>query len=337
MIVPDVTYDSIHHRVYEFLKNSRCPDNVVLFFFSGHGESPPNNAAFLAPSDYPLRPYLMKIACMELSQFQANWKVVLLDACRAGHAMDARFISEIQAARKEGGFYVDERQCDEDENSHEDRGYAHGIFSWALIDAIKELGENPKEQLWFRDVSDGVAKRFERKRAGPTASHRTPSCFPATRLPTGTSPSDPRILPRARRWTPQDWPRPSKTHRKCTRPIDWKRRRTNTRRSPRRSRVCRCLPSRRRRWKEACGPSTRATLYRLNHREAAEKQLELAKQLNPGSTGGRRMRRLCPGGCWSIRGRGQEVRAGHRRFQRRGESAIPAGQSRNDLAAIGAV
>ena len=46
----------------------------------------------------------MKIACMELSQFQANWKVVLLDACRAGHAMDARFISEIQAARKEGGF-----------------------------------------------------------------------------------------------------------------------------------------------------------------------------------------------------------------------------------------
>ena len=47
VIVPDVTYDSIHHRVYEFLKNSRCPDNVVLFFFSGHGESPPNNAAFL--------------------------------------------------------------------------------------------------------------------------------------------------------------------------------------------------------------------------------------------------------------------------------------------------
>ncbi len=167
LIDEEATRDHVLRALQEVLL--RADDNdVVLFYFSGHGIE----GAFL-PTDYDGNFY--KLAHKEileiLQRSQARLKLVLGDACHSGslqHAKAPTRLSELygQLAPDQGGIALMLSSRGE-EISLEDSNLRSGVFSYFLIQALKGLADrNADGIVTLEETFQYVHREVRRYTAG---------------------------------------------------------------------------------------------------------------------------------------------------------------------------
>lgn len=161
----DVSHRNLELRLAEFLAGATAEDDLVLLFFAGHGASPNEHQAFLAPVDFSQsarhKNIPIEAACHYLYRYPiaARKKLVLLDACRSGHSLGAGFATVLG---NQDPQLIIMSSCDKEQSAYEDTALRHGRFTWALLAGIEEQYDAVKP-LWLRDVLDFVAEEFDSK------------------------------------------------------------------------------------------------------------------------------------------------------------------------------
>jgi len=119
---------NIHDAIYNWLDPREDEDDVVLFFFSGHG-----SRGYLCPYDSLTDSYANNIRGEELDSWldtlDSNKVVVVLGTCYAGG-----FISDLW-----GSGRVILASSDANESSWENMALGHGVFSYYLLEAFDNL------------------------------------------------------------------------------------------------------------------------------------------------------------------------------------------------------
>jgi WD40 repeat protein len=198
----DARRDDLTASLGEIAKRAK-PDDLLVVFFAGHGdllspiakEGKPGNGSrggaaggglfvFCGPNYSPSKVKETALSADELFEALAKVncrKVVLLDACHSGRAAEAsvlrRFIPDGQ-----GPFVI--AACDQGEESYEDPKLGHGLFTYAVLEALgpgyRRADLNADGILAADELYDYVSARVPMlmKEIGkpPTAQH--PICFP---------------------------------------------------------------------------------------------------------------------------------------------------------------
>ena len=190
-------------------KNKKVrPDDLLVVFFAGHGDLLSNagkvlparadGRGFAADSgrfvlccpDYtPAKADSTTISGEELFELLADIncrKLVLLDACHAGGAIEANML---RRCIPNGQGPIVFAACDESEKSFEEDKLRHGVFTYAVLEALgtnfRAANRNSDGRLTavelFAYVADRVPELMKIYRPGNT---QNPICFPqASALP----------------------------------------------------------------------------------------------------------------------------------------------------------
>jgi len=154
---------TILHHVGEFLKRDIKPDELLLFYFSGHGmidsesredyllpvDATPNELSDTGISVTRLTKRLIETGCRNI--------VMFIDACREnlGGAKAAISIGEASKKALERDGIVTFFSCDPRERSYEIGELEHGSFTHCLMNAI-EQGECSTVEAIDRYLRDNV-------------------------------------------------------------------------------------------------------------------------------------------------------------------------------------
>ncbi len=126
--------------------NQAARDDLLLFYFSGHGDIV-NGDAFLLPTDAQRLDLLSDTAISLqriksiMQQSKARTKVIILDACHAGATLGGRATSTVNKAFMRSVFEQAEgiaifAASAQEELSWEDANKEHGIFTYYLLEAL---------------------------------------------------------------------------------------------------------------------------------------------------------------------------------------------------------
>ena len=198
----DARKPELEQSLAELARTAR-PDDTLVVFFAGHGDllTPANGAArpgarglaggagtfVLCGPDYaPARAAATGLAAEDLFERLARIncrKVVLLDACHSGRAAAETQIRELMPVGQ-GPFVI--AACDQSELSYEHPKLAHGIFTYAVLEA---LGDKFASADADRDGALAAAELFGYvsarvpellRETGQAADTQTPVCSPRT-------------------------------------------------------------------------------------------------------------------------------------------------------------
>lgn len=180
------------------------PNDLMVVFFAGHGDLPgarrgpagPGGArgVLLDPgpfvfccSDYSFTDVAgTSVSADDLFEALAGIncrKVVLLDACHAGGATDTNVLRRL-IPNGQGPFVI--AACNQSESSYEDPKLGHGLFTYAVLEAIgdsyREADENTDGAIRAGELFKYVRARVPQlmKTLQPNNT-QVPTCFP--RLP----------------------------------------------------------------------------------------------------------------------------------------------------------
>jgi hypothetical protein len=177
------------------------PDDLVLVFFAGHGDllmprdapQPAGGRAVLAgegvflfccPDYAPNRPGATAISVDELFAALAKIncrKVVLIDACHSGRATAPNVLRRC-VPNGQGPVVI--AACDQSEQSYEHQPYGHGLFTYAVLNALgkdyRRADYNTDGALSPEELFEYVAAEVPQlmKRVGKPGETQTPICFP---------------------------------------------------------------------------------------------------------------------------------------------------------------
>ncbi len=178
------------------------PDDVLVVFFAGHGDLlmpqdgliPDDGRSLVAgegmflfccPDYSPTKPGATALSAEELFAALAKIncrKVVLLDACHSGRATAA---SVVRRCVPNGQGPIVIAACDQGELSYEHAKYGHGLFTFAVLDALdknkgyRKADYNSDGVLSADELFGHVAAKVPDllKRVGLKEA-QTPVCFP---------------------------------------------------------------------------------------------------------------------------------------------------------------
>ncbi len=183
------------------MKGRVKPDDLLVVFFAGHGDLPgakrgpagpggsrgaviePGPFVFCCPDYSDNNVAQTSVSAEDLFKTLAGIncrKLVLLDACHAGGAADANLLRRL-IPNGQGPFVI--AACDQSELSYEDPQLGHGLFTYAILDALGDKyrtadrntdGVLSAEEL-YRYVSNRVPELMDALNPGNT---QTPICFP---------------------------------------------------------------------------------------------------------------------------------------------------------------
>jgi hypothetical protein len=178
--------DRIRAEAETFFHQAANPDDIVLFYFAGHGavEGTPRLIAgdyhqTTAPQNvFPVSQVVEWIT----SGVRAQNKLMIVDACRTtdGSKTTSTVAPGFQQALTELGHrLVVMFGCDTGESSYEDRQLGHGRFSWALIQALQGAAfKEGEEHLLVTHLHEYVGKVFhDRAEAGDWREKQHPMMF----------------------------------------------------------------------------------------------------------------------------------------------------------------
>jgi WD40 repeat protein/uncharacterized caspase-like protein len=187
-------------------KSAVRPDDVLVVFFAGHGDlltpggkplPPPmgmdlaarglaadsGKFVFCCPDYAPTKPDATAISCEELFEALAEIncrKLVLLDACHAGGAAEANLLRRF-IPNGQGPLVI--ASCDQHELSFEDNKLGHGVFTFAVLEALGQkfrLADTSTDGILtaaelYEYLADRVPSLVKELRPGNT---QNPICFP---------------------------------------------------------------------------------------------------------------------------------------------------------------
>ncbi|MCI0699928.1 MAG: caspase family protein [Planctomycetia bacterium] len=181
------------------------PDDLLMVFFAGHGDllMPKNEPVpkggrgvlssegvflFCCPNYSPLKPSETALSADELFSALAKIncrKIVLLDACHSGQATSANVLRRC-VPNGQGPIVI--AACDQSEVSYEHPRFGHGLFTFAVLDALgdgfRKADYNSDGELSPVELFDYIAGRVPvlMRQIGKKDETQTPICFPR-RLP----------------------------------------------------------------------------------------------------------------------------------------------------------
>ncbi len=186
----------------ELKKNRVKPDDLLVVFFAGHGDLlTPNGKApleaasargltadkglfvFCCPNYIPTKAEATALSGEELFETLAKIncrKLVLLDTCHAGGAVEANLLRRF-IPNGQGPFVI--AACDQSEKSFEDDKLGHGVFTYAVLEAFgtkfRKATENSDGKLSPRELFDYVRDRVpDLMRQVKPGNTQNPICFP---------------------------------------------------------------------------------------------------------------------------------------------------------------
>jgi WD40 repeat protein/uncharacterized caspase-like protein len=188
-------------------KSPPKPDDLLVVFFAGHGDlltpkskaPPPETATgvigarglpgdsgefvFCCPNYVPTRAAVTALSSEELFEALAGVncrKLVFLDACHAGGALDANVLRRF-IPNGQGPIVI--AACDRSEQSFEDEKLGHGVFTYAVLEAFgpqfRRANTNSDGRLSARELFEYVRDRVpELMRDVKPGNTQNPICFP---------------------------------------------------------------------------------------------------------------------------------------------------------------
>jgi WD40 repeat protein len=178
------------------------PDDLLVVFFAGHGDllsdagkalpvkadgrgfaADSGRFVFCCPNYSPAKADATTISGEELFERLARLncrKLVLIDACHAGGALETNLLRRC-IPNNQGPVVI--AACDESEKSFEDDQLRHGMFTYAVLEALgprfrtanRALDGRLTAKELFAYVSERVPELMKQYRPGNT---QNPICFP---------------------------------------------------------------------------------------------------------------------------------------------------------------
>jgi len=186
-------------------KSAVRPDDLLVVFFAGHGDLlspagkplPPTPMGvvargfpadsgmfvFCCPDYLPTKPDTTAVSCEDLFEALAQIncrKLVLLDTCHAGGAIEANVLRRF-IPNGQGPTVI--AACDQSELSFEDNKLGHGVFTYAVLEALGPKFRNADANTdgiltateLYEYLADRVPALVREVRPGNT---QNPICFP---------------------------------------------------------------------------------------------------------------------------------------------------------------
>jgi uncharacterized caspase-like protein len=179
------------------------PDDLLVVFFAGHGDLlmprdgplPPNGRAalpgegvffFCCPDYSPTAPDKTALSVEELFAALARIncrKLVLIDACRSGRAAAPNLLRRC-VPNGQGPLII--ASCAQGELAYEATRFGHGLFTYALLDALdtdrnfRKADYNSDGALSAEELYEYVAAEVPllARKIGKKTETQTPICFP---------------------------------------------------------------------------------------------------------------------------------------------------------------
>ncbi|MBA7620442.1 hypothetical protein ES703_27791 [subsurface metagenome] len=128
LVDSSATKAAVRNAIYDWLDPREDEDDVVMFFFSGHGESD-----YISPHDALTTSYANDISANELDRWmdtlECEGMVVILDSCESGS-----FINNLSQSGR-----VILTSSAKNEDSWSTSSIRHGDFSYFLLEAISDF------------------------------------------------------------------------------------------------------------------------------------------------------------------------------------------------------
>lgn len=186
-------------------KSAVRPDDLLVVFFAGHGDllspagkplpppplgvvargMPADSGMFVlcCPDYVPTKPGTTAVSCEELFEALAQIncrKLVLLDTCHAGGAIEANVLRRF-IPNGQGPTVI--AACDQSELSFEDNKLGHGVFTYAVLEAMgpkfRSADANSDGTLTATELYGYLAERVpELVREIRPGNTQNPICFP---------------------------------------------------------------------------------------------------------------------------------------------------------------
>jgi WD40 repeat protein len=191
LLGPEVTRDAIREWLRDLAGRVR-PDDRLVLFLGGHGYADPEqrDSFLFFPSTFDRRnPGATGLSSQELYRELARLscqKLVLLDVCRAG--MAANPVRSLTPGGKGPRILA---SCDRDEAALEAPRFEHGLFAYAVLEAVgKEFAAADRNRDGRLDAAELFRYTEERlpallKQVGVGEDAQNPTRFPRT--PDGVS------------------------------------------------------------------------------------------------------------------------------------------------------
>jgi uncharacterized caspase-like protein len=186
--------NNILQTIDKITKNSK-PEDVLLLFFAGHGDvnQDKNFILLTADASRDQAPNFVGITMKELleklAKVPAGKRVLILDACNSGAAINELKLNDIAGLRDSEDAEKQSRRLKELENLASKSGlaiitastseqkamelhqYEHGLMTYALLSTMMnesnalDKDNNLQLQDWFRETEKSVAKLVENQSA----------------------------------------------------------------------------------------------------------------------------------------------------------------------------
>jgi uncharacterized caspase-like protein len=194
--------DSLRELKKKQLDGKVRPDDLLVVFFAGHGDLL-NNAGkalpvkadgrgfaadsgrfvFCCPNYSPVKADATTLSGEELFDLLADIncrKLVLLDTCHAGGAVEANLLRRC-IPNGQGPIVI--AACDESEKSFEEDKLLHGMFTYAVLEALgpkfRAANRNLDGKLTPEELFNYVAARVpELMKIYRPGNTQNPICFP---------------------------------------------------------------------------------------------------------------------------------------------------------------
>ena len=145
---PDASLQPSRRNILSSLRNwlrGTQPEDMVLFYFSGHGIADRQGKPYLVAVDSTINLLEDTAVSMErvnqlLNEIRAKKQVVILDSCHSGVLLNARDaqprgdIFDPLFTSAEGRMTL--ASCGADEQTFEDSDKGHGVFSYYLVEGL---------------------------------------------------------------------------------------------------------------------------------------------------------------------------------------------------------